>query len=328
MIFSRVEKITIFTLSFLLVLFLYLTINPNFRYKNKPNNILVNKNNLHIDVNVLSNIVPPRNYLNLESLNKASGYIVSELKKTRCELKIQKFIVNGKEYKNIIGSFGLENSKERLIIGAHYDVYSKTPGADDNASGIAGLLELVRMIDREKPLLKYRVDLVAYTLEEQPFFRTDSMGSARHAKYLKKNNINCIGMINLEMIGYFSGKKESQKYPLSLLKIFYPNKGDFIAVVGKFGQQNIVRKIKRNIAENSNISVWSMNAPAIIPGIDFSDHMNYWRQGYNAVMISDTSFYRNPNYHLKSDTIEKLDFDKMAEAIRGVYFAIINFQSD
>lgn len=319
---KKTYAFTIFIL--LLLLVLYLIINPIFIYKNAPNNILVDKNRLVSDVRVLTSIDPPRSYLNLESLNKAADYIVLEFTKTECELEIQKYIIDGTEYKNIICSFGIKNPK-RLVVGAHYDVFSKTPGADDNASGIAGILELARILAKEQPELKYRIDLVAYTLEEPPFFRTDSMGSAKHAQYLKKNDVKLAGVISLEMIGYFSNEENSQKYPTSLLKIFYPDKGNFIVVVGKFGQQGIVRKVKRNIIENSDIDARSINAPTIIPGIDFSDHLNYWRQEYEAVMITDTAFYRNSNYHLESDTIEKLDFAKMKEVVRGVYFTVINF---
>ncbi|MEI8270288.1 MAG: hypothetical protein WCG45_02880 [bacterium] len=132
-------------------------------------------------------------------------------------------------------------------------------------------------------------------------------------------------MISLEMIGYFSDEKDSQKYPSPLFKIIYPNKGDFIAVIGKFGQWEIVKNIKKSFLENSSISTWSINAPSLLPGIDFSDHLNYWNRGYDAVMVTDTSFYRNLNYHTKNDTIVTLDFEKMKEVIKGVYFTIIDF---
>lgn len=211
------------------------------------------------------------------------------------------------------------------MVGAHYDVYSDTPGSDDNASGIAGILELARILSRENPKLDYRIDFVAYTLEEPPFFRTENMGSAKHAQYLKENNINLIGMISLEMIGFFSNKKNSQNYPIPLFKLFYPSEANFIAIIGKFEKQSFVKKIKKNMLQNSDIIVKSINAPNTIKGMDFSDHLNYWSQGYNAVMVTDSSFYRNPNYHLESDTFEKLNFEKMSEVIKGLYFAIINY---
>lgn len=308
----------------LLFLVVCLVVDPIFIYQSKQNNISIDKNDLSADVKILTSINPPRNHLNIDSLNKAADYIFSEFEKTGCELDVQKFIVEKDEYKNIICSFGIKNN-ERLVVGAHYDVFSNTPGADDNASGIAGILELARVLAREQPELKHRIDLVAYTLEEPPFFKTDNMGSAKHAQYLKENGIKLAGMVCLEMIGFFSDEKGSQNYPTPLLKIFYPDKGNFIAVVGKLGQKGMVKKVKRNIMENSNINVRSINAPTIISGIDFSDNQSYWNRGYNAVMITDTSFYRNSNYHLESDTIEKLNFDKMREVVRGVYFTIINF---
>jgi len=321
---KRDRKIVILFLA-TIFLFLYLIVNPIFNYNNKSNNIFVDENKLFADVKGLSNINPPRNYFNLSSLNETADYIYSEFEKTECEeLNIQKFEVNKNEYKNIICSFGVENP-ERLIVGAHYDVFGNTQGADDNASGVAGILELARIFGRERPELKYRIDFVAYTLEEPPFFRTDSMGSAKHAQYLKENSFNVKGVIILEMIGIFSEKEGSQEYPTPLLKIFYPSKGNFIAVVGKFGQQKIVKKVKRHIIENSNIEARSINAPTFIPGIDFSDHLNYWHQGFDAVMITDTSFYRNFNYHTTNDTIEKMDFKKMKEVVKGIYSVVIDF---
>lgn len=322
--FSLKEFFKYFITAILAFLFvIYFIINPVFFYKKTPNNIFIDKNALFIDVKTLTNINPPRNYLNIDSLNKAADYIYSEFEKTGCQLDVQKYIVDNKEYKNIICSFGIKNT-QRLVVGAHYDVYSNTPGADDNASGIAGVLELARVLGREQPELKHRTDLVAYTLEEPPFFRTENIGSFKHTQYIKENNINLIGMICLEMIGFFSDEQNSQNYPIKIFNFFYPNKGDFITIIGKLGQQNFVKKIKRNMVQNSNINVQSVNSPTIIKGMDFSDHLNYWNQGYKAVMITDTSYYRNPNYHLKSDTLEKLNFDKIKEVVKGLYFAMIN----
>lgn len=323
--FSLKDFFNYFITVILVFLFIiYLIINPIFFYKKTPNNIFVDKEALSIDVKTLTKINPPRNHLNINSLNQAADYIYSEFKKTGCQLDVQKYIIDNKEYKNIICSFGIDNT-ERLIVGAHYDVYSNTPGADDNASGIAGILGLARIIAQEKQLLTHRLDLIAYTLEEPPYFRTDNMGSFKHAQYLKENNIKIKGMLSLEMIGFFSDKKNSQNYPAPIFNLIYPNEANFIAVIGKFGQQSFVKKIKKNMLQNSNIIVKSINTPTAIKGMDFSDHLNYWNLGYDAVMISDSSFYRNPNYHLNNDTYEKLNFHKMAEVIRGVYFTILHF---
>ena len=269
------------------------------------------------------NTPEPRNYKNIESLNQVANYIENSFR-TYCQnVSTQEFIVENNTYKNIICSFGPQD-KERIIVGAHYDVCGNQPGADDNASAVAGLLELVRLLKLNSNDLKYRIDLVAYTLEEPPFFGTQSMGSAHHANYLKESNIKVKVMICLEMIGYFTDKPNSQRLPLKILKLFYPTTGNFIAVVSNFKSSGIGRKIKKIMKKNSDIKVCKLTAPSSVRGVDFSDHRNYWANGFKSVMITDTAFFRNRNYHKKTDTIDTLDFDKMAEVVKGVYAAIIS----
>lgn len=211
-------------------------------------------------------------------------------------------------------------------MGAHYDVAGDQPGADDNASGIAGVLEIARLLHELSPSLKHRVDLVAYTLEEPPFFATDSMGSAIHANSLKEKQVPIHYMISLEMIGYFSQEKNSQQYPTFVLKLFYPTQGDFITLVGKlsFSDWKLIRLFKQKMSQVMEIDVFSINAPQMVTGTDFSDHRNFWNRGIPAVMITDTAFYRNSHYHQASDTMDTLDFERMSEVIRGVYWVLVN----
>ena len=286
--------------------------------------IPVNKNRLYKDVETLTSILPARNYQNIESLNQSADYIFKELEKAGCRVKRQKYEVDGRTYQNIIGSIG-PASGSRLIVGAHYDVCGDQAGADDNASAVAGLLEIARLINELKPELKQRIDFIAYTLEEPPFFGSKYMGSAVHAESLFVNNVDVKGMICLEMIGYFSEEKDSQKYPIGFMKKWYPNKGNFIAVIGKLGQSKPVKTVKKLMRQAANIDVYSINAPTALQGIDFSDHRNYWNYGYDAVMINNTAFYRNQNYHKTSDTIETLDFEKMSEVVRGAYWVVVNY---
>ena len=166
--------------------------------------------------------------------------------------------------------------------------------------------------------------MVAYTLEEPPFFKSNLMGSYIHAKSLKDNKREVIGMIGLEMIGYFTDEDNSQNYPLSPMKFFYPTTGDFIALVGRFSDGRLLKHLKKNMKKTA-VKVSVLKAPSFVPGVDFSDHLNYWRMGFNAVMVTDTAFYRNPNYHQTSDTIETLDFDKMSDVVKGLYLSIVNF---
>ncbi|HEX8514963.1 MAG TPA: M28 family peptidase [Bacteroidia bacterium] len=285
----------------------------------------VDKTRIMAHLQFLAGSTEPRFDGNPKRLNECAEYIRGEFLKLTSDVEEQKYFAGSIEYKNVICSFGPREG-ERIIIGAHYDVCEHQPGADDNASGVAGLLEVARLLKNENSRLKYRVDLVAYTLEEPPNFRTERMGSAVHAKMLHSKGIKVKAMICLEMIGYFSNKPHSQEYPLGVMKLIYPTKANFIAVIGKTGQGRTTRRIKRQMKNHSSVRTISLNAPAAIPGIDFSDHLNYWKYGYVAVMITDTSFYRNANYHEKSDTIDTLDLDKMSEVIRGVFAAVMGLQ--
>ncbi|MBL4669894.1 MAG: M28 family peptidase [Flavobacteriales bacterium] len=301
--------------------------NPVIVKSNLVKKIEVDADRIKNDVVTLCSTTKPRNAQNLESLNEAASYIADEWLKLGLEVDTQKYVVDGKEFKNLICSFGPKDT-DRIIVGAHYDVCEEQAGADDNASGTAGILELARLLQKHQPELTYRIDLVAYTLEEPPYFRTKFMGSAVHAKYLFDNKIPVKAMLCLEMIGYFSEEKGSQDYPVGILKLFYPNKGNYISVVSKMGGGNgrLTREVKKGIKRGSDIDVTSVNAPASMPGIDFSDHLNYWKYDYPAVMVTNTAFYRNKNYHQPTDLPETLDYIKMAEVIKGVYNAIIHFK--
>ncbi|MBL56880.1 MAG: peptidase M28 [Flavobacteriales bacterium] len=230
-------------------------------------------------------------------------------------------MVNGKKYKNVIAVFQQE-FEETIIIGAHYDVCENQTGADDNASGTVGLLEIARQLKDQK--LKKRVELVAFTLEEPPFFRSEYMGSFIHAKSMKENNRNVIGMICLEMIGYFDDSKNSQEYPIEALKLKYGNRGDFITLVNRINQGEFSSEFTKNYVELSKIKTKKFSGPKSLQGIDFSDHLNYWKFGYSALMITDTAFFRNKNYHQKTDTLDTLDLPRMALVIDGVIETLLH----
>jgi hypothetical protein len=293
--------------------------------KIQPSNqqqMMVQKDRLYNDVLFLTSLTPSRSYFHPASLHQAAAYIREEFEKLSGRLSFQNL---HEGFQNILISFGPEEG-ERIIVGAHYDVCFDTPGADDNASAVAGLLELARLLDEQQPELHHRVDLVAFNFEEPPFFGSDRMGSAVHARSLALERVPVKLMICLEMIGYFSDEPGSQRFPLPQMKALYPSTGNFIVVVGKSGQEEVVEKVKRCMQANADIDVQSINAPTSITGIDFSDHRNYWAEGFPAVMINDTSFLRNPHYHQLSDTIDTLDFSRMVEVVRGVYGTVVNIR--
>ncbi|HYO21913.1 MAG TPA: M28 family peptidase [Flavisolibacter sp.] len=260
---------------------------------------------LYRDVEFLTTISPARNYLHSNSLEKVCTYIKEEFEKMGATSEEQKWLADGREYKNILASYRPEKTK-RLVVGAHYDVCGNQPGADDNASAVAGLLETARIVFEQQPWLDYRIDFVAYCLEEPPFFATQSMGSYVHAKWLYDSGADVIGMICYEMIGYFSEEENSQSFPSPLLATLYPSVGNFIIVVGIEKYKAFNERFHRAMQKDAKIDVQVISFPPG-PGSEYaglSDQRNYWAFDYPALMINDTSFLRNPNYHLQSDTID------------------------
>ena len=231
----------------------------------------------------------------------------------------QTYLINGNPYQNIIALFPSTNPA-RIVVGAHYDACADTPGADDNASGIAGILELARLIGKFQP--HHTIELVAYCTEEPPFFGTQDMGSAHHAQGLQEQGIRVDAMLALEMIGYFSDAPSSQSYPAFIFRLFCPSKGNFIAVVGNTKQRRLIKATKIAMRGITDLPVHSVSVPGFIQGVDFSDHRNYWAHGFPAVMITDTAFLRNKMYHELGDTADRLDYTRMSKVVIAVLEAI------
>lgn len=284
----------------------------------------ISKERLYRDVEFLTSIRPWRNYQNLESLEKVCDYLRKEFSAAGYKTEDQKWLAEGREYTNIIASWNPEANK-RLVLGAHYDVAGDQPGADDNASGVAGLLETARFIAQLKPQLDYRIDFVAYCLEEPPFFTTPLMGSYIHAQSLSEGNAEVIGMISYEMLGYFSEEPQSQGFPDPALEKLYPKKGNFIIVVGIDEFEEFNKKVYQLMAGDARIDVQKISFPSADGLAARSDQRNYWPFGYPALMVNDTSFLRNPNYHLESDRIDTLDFDKMTAVVESLSKAVCRF---
>jgi len=264
----------------------------------------------------------PRSYTRYENIQRAADYVLAEFIASGAETEVQKVEAEGGIYRNVIARFG-PSAGPLLVIGAHYDSCADTPGADDNASGVAGLLELARLLAARPP--PQPVELVAFTLEEPPFFRSASMGSFQHASALARSGREVRLMISLEMIGYFRDTPESQQFPAKKLGFLYPDEGNFIAIVGRFGDFGATRRVKALFMGASDLPVESINAPASVPGVDFSDHASYWHFKLPAVMVTDTAFLRNPNYHDVGDTPETLDYARMAKVVQAMYAVAIGY---
>jgi Zn-dependent M28 family amino/carboxypeptidase len=324
-------------------LFVFLR-NPVFENTNSVN--LASSQNLETHLNHIVTNFTPRSYKNFDNLSATAEYIKSTLEaygyspivqdvkvkddirpgyKARDEFKQYDDLrgkVEANTYKNIIVKLGPTDAS-KMIIGAHYDVAHELPGADDNTSGTVGLLELARILKLNEAKLTNQVELVFYTLEEPPYFRSKSMGSYYHSQLVKNDKIKL--MISIEMIGYYSNKKNSQDFPLSFLKHFFSDQGNFITLIGKVNDWGMTRKVKSLFIQSSPLKVFSLNAPANLVGIDFSDQLNYWNEGLPALMITDTAFYRNKQYHKPGDTPDRLNYKKMAQVVDGLYNIVLNY---
>ncbi|WP_082318109.1 M28 family peptidase [Hymenobacter sp. DG25A] len=276
---------------------------------------------LHRHLVALTTTPEPRNHLHLASLNQAAEYIKAGLAAAGARPTEQPYEVNGRTYRNILGSFGPVEGP-RLIIGAHYDVCGEQPGADDNGTGVAALLEVARLLGRQ-PALPYRVDVVAYTLEEPPFFRTPQMGSYVHAQSLHKAGVTVRGMVALEMLGYYDDQKGTQDYPVAPLKWIYGSRGNYVTVARKIGDGRFARQFARHYKAAATLPVKRFTAPVWLPGIDFSDHLNYWHFGYPAVLLTDTAFYRNKHYHEPTDTPDRLDMRRLSLAVDALLAVVL-----
>lgn len=272
---------------------------------------------LYTHVEHLSVTIGSRSVVEYDKIEAAKRYIVSCLTAFGYVPDLQDYDYEGRTFSNIIVTIpGAEYQEETVIVGAHYDTVYGTPGADDNASAVAVLLEMCRALKGFAP--GRTLKLIFFTLEEPPVFRTEYMGSYVYAKDAKSRNENITAMICLEMVGYFSDQKGGQSFPLPLMSTMYSTTPDFIAVVGNLKSRSLVEKVKNSLRKASRVPVESLTSVSAVPGVDLSDHRSFWEMGYPAVMVTDTAFYRNPNYHSEHDMIDTLDFNSMADLLKGL----------
>ena len=273
---------------------------------------------LRAHVDALVTRFSPRDFEHPENLARAADFLAASLRATGAAVSEQAFRAGDRSYRNVLAELG-PDTPERIVVGAHYDTAGDQPGADDDASGIAGLLELARLLAASPPPL--RVVLAAYANEEPPSFGSERMGSFVHARALASAGARVRLMISLEMIGAFSDAKGSQRYP-PVVGWWHPSTASFVAVVGKWGQGDVVDAVAQAMHAGSPLPVETLTAPTFLEGVDFSDHRSFWAQGYDAVMVTDTAFLRNARYHTPGDLPDTLDYGLMAEVVKGVHCAV------
>jgi hypothetical protein len=265
-----------------------------------------------------------------ENLEKAAEYIESVYQDIGLQVCRETYEYRDFTVANVVAEFSLgANPSRHYLLGAHYDSVAGTVGADDNASAIAVQLETARRLKalEGKADLDLAIKFVSFALEEPPVFNTPYMGSKVYTRKAKKEREKIDGMICLEMVGYTCREHGCQGYPFPLMFMDYPKKGDFIGIVGNLGSRKFTFSLYNAFQKNPSLPVVKLLVPFsgwLVPPVRLSDHSSFWDQGYNAVMVTDSAFYRNPHYHLPSDTMEKLDFKFMAEVVKSllIFFRI------
>ncbi len=264
-------------------------------------------------------VAVPRDYRDTATLDRIAALISQELQGLGLAPTMQTFTAAGRTYRNVHVLIG-DPSVPRVVVGAHYDSCEPLPAADDNASGVAVVLELARLFAQHRP--PSAVELSFWPLEEPPFFRTESMGSFVHAQSLAQSRTPVKAMLSIESVGYFRTEPGSQHFAVPGAKLLLNDVGEDIYVVSDFSAIGLLRTVKRAMRSSSTVPVRSITAPKFIPGVDWSDHQGFLLHGFPAVMITDTAPNRNPNYHQPTDTPDTLDYPRMAQVAQGLFEAV------
>lgn len=272
----------------------------------------------HVDR--LAGAIGERNVFRPEALHAAEAYIRDVWTTQGHRVAVQEYTAAGVRSANLEIVVPGRAGNASVLLGAHYDTVTGSPGADDNASGVAVLLELGRLLQRVGPDRELR--LVAFVNEEPPFFFTRRQGSRVYARARRAAGDRVLLMLSLEMLGFFRDTPGSQSYP-PLFRWFYPDRGDFIALVSNLRSRREMRRLARAFRAASDFPLEQVATFAWIPGVAWSDHLSFWREGYRAAMLTDTAFFRNPHYHAATDTPDTLDYRRMAAIAEGLAEALV-----
>ena len=255
-----------------------------------------------------------------DELEKVARYIEATLASFGYTVGRQEFLAAGKMVRNIdvtIEPAAQNSDAQVIVVGAHYDSVSGSPGADDNATGAAAVIELARLARDLDAVGAKRIRFAFFVNEEPPYFRTEAMGSLQYARALARRNERVIAMYSLETIGFYSSEPGSQIYPAPF-GLMFPDRGDFVAFVGMLGSRALVRKTMQSFRSHTAFPSIGGVAPGFVPGIGWSDHWAFAEHGFEAVMITDTAPFRYPHYHRPSDTPDKIDAEKVARVVKGI----------
>ncbi len=267
-------------------------------------------------VGMLAGTIGERSTARYAATQRASTYVAEAFRRLGYEVAVQEFQAHGQTHRNLAATLaGVARPAEIVAVGAHYDTAEDAPGADDNASGMAGVLALARVLKSAAP--ERSIQFLAFATEEPPSFPTADMGSRHYADAARARGDSIVAMLSLESIGYYDIEPGSQKYPFPL-NLAYPDRGDFIGFVANLRSAALARRAIATFRANASFPSQGAAAPWWVPGVWWSDHWPFWRQGYRAIMITGTAPYRNPFYHTPEDTPEKLDYGRMARVVDGL----------
>ena len=265
---------------------------------------------------MLAGTIGERNLWSYGALEQAAQYISTRLTAAGYTPRRQTFELAKLPLSNVEAVLqGTTHGAEIVVVGAHYDTVVGCPGANDNATGVAAVLELAqRFSGRRQPRT---IRFVAFVNEEPPFFQTEHMGSAVYANALRSGDERVAGMLSLETMGYYSEERGSQRYPAPMATV-YPDVGNFIGFVADVASARLLWRARRAFKRRTSFPLQSATVPAAIPGVGWSDHWAFWQAGYPAMMVTDTAPYRYPWYHTADDTPEKVDCDRLAHVVDGL----------
>ncbi|MBW4509820.1 MAG: M28 family peptidase [Scytonematopsis contorta HA4267-MV1] len=274
------------------------------------------KDALQIDIKNLGGDIKQRNSEYYESLQNTSKFLESSFNQASYTVNKQEYRIGEQSFTNLeVEITGVKHPDEIVIVGAHYDSAFSSPGANDNGSGTAAVLELARKFAKNK--FNRTLRFVEFVNEEPPFFWTDNMGSLVYAKRCRERKEKIVAMLSLETMGYYSDDKNSQKYPFPL-SFLYPSQGQFIGFVGNISSAEFVKKTVASFRNHAKFPSEGAALPEQLPGVGWSDQWSFWQQGYPGVMVTDTALFRYPYYHTLDDTPEKIDYGKLARVVYGL----------
>ena len=284
-------------------------------------------NQLRAHILALAGEIGERNVWRKSAMEKAAAYIENAFGEAGYAVRSQPFQSQGVMVRNLAAELPASSGGEEIVLlGAHYDTVVDSPGANDNASGIAALLEIARLLRDRKPSRSIR--FVAFANEEAPFFYSMEMGSHLYARRAREQGEKLIAMISLETVGYYSDAPGSQRFPNPLYSWFYPDTGNFIAFVGNLRSRKLVRRSIGSFRRHTAFPSEGVAAPGGLEGIHWSDHWSFWEEGYPALMVTDTAPFIYPHYHRESDTPEKIDYERLARVVRGLSRVALDLAED